>query len=135
MSRGGPDKTEVATVVQRVFLVEDQKRMEGTMADLFRSLGGFALIGTARTEAEACLWLDENAQGWDLAVIDLMLDQGTGIGVIARCRQRDHGKVVVLSSYASPAIRRHCLALGADAVFEKSDYSGFVDFCSGLSHP
>ena len=120
-------------MIQRVFLVEDQKRMEGLIADLFGMIGGFALIASAQTEAEACLWLDENPHGWDLAVVDLMLDQGTGIGVIARCRERAHGKVVVLSSYASPAIRRHCLALGADAVFEKSEYSAFTKFCSALS--
>jgi len=121
-------------VVKRVFLVEDQKRMEGLMADLFRLLRGFSLVAVAPTEAEACLWLDEHSQEWDLAVVDLMLDQGTGIGVISRCKSmRPTGKVVVLSSYASPAIRRHCLALGADAVFEKSEYSAFVGFCNQLS--
>lgn len=104
------------------------------MADLFGLLDGFSLVASARTEAEAYLWLDEHPNGWNLAVVDLMLDQGTGIGVIARCRlHRPNGTVVVLSSYASPAIRRHCLELGADAVFEKSEYDAFVAFCNELS--
>ncbi len=104
------------------------------MEDLFRSLGHFEVVASAPTEAQAYLWLEENHEGWDLAVVDLMLDQGTGIGVVSRCRtHRPSGKVVVLSSYASPAIRRHCLELGADAVFEKSEYSAFVEFCQTLT--
>lgn len=67
-------------------------------------------------------------------MIDLILDAGTGMGVLPKCRSatRD-GRAVVLSNYVSPAIQKHCLALGADAVFHKAhDMDRFIAFCTSL---
>ena len=117
----------------RVFLVEDLQRMRGLLADLFSSMGGLKIVGAASTEAEAKLWLDDHRGEWDVAVVDLVLDQGAGMEVIRRCRaEPGGGKVVVFSSYASPGVRQHCLALGADAVFDKSETSGFIAWFNEL---
>ena len=113
----------------RVFLVEDLLRMRGLLGELFDSIGGFRIIGTASTEAEGNLWLDEHPAGWDLAVIDLVLEQGAGMNVIRRCKaDPGGGSIVVFSSYATPGVRQHCLDLGADAVFDKSDTGGFISW-------
>jgi DNA-binding NarL/FixJ family response regulator len=118
----------------RVFLVEDLERMRGLMTDLFGSLGGFRVVATAGTEAEAGLWLQDNAGQWDLAVVDLVLEQGAGMNVIRNCRNDPSGgRIVVFSSYASPGVRQHCIELGADAVFEKSDTAGFIAWCDALA--
>lgn len=118
----------------RVFLVEDLKSTQGLINDLFLALGGFRIAATVTTEAEANLWLEENPNGWDLAVIDLVLDQGTGMGVIARAKALPvAGRVAVLSSYASPGVRKHCLRLGADAVFDKGEASEFIRYCAELA--
>lgn len=117
----------------RVFLVEDMRKMRGLLADLFASLGGFRIVGTASTEAEADLWLEDHPKGWDVAVVDLLLEQGSGMGVLSHCRRFGEGKVVVLSSYATPGVRKHCLELGADAVFQKDDSASFVGWCAELT--
>jgi DNA-binding NarL/FixJ family response regulator len=123
-----------AFVELRVFLVEDLQRMRGLLSDLFASMGGFRVVATASTEAEANLWLRENRDGWDLAIVDLVLDQGAGMNVIRRCRaEPGGGKVVVFSSYATPGVRAHCLELGADAVFDKSETQAFIGWCDDLS--
>lgn len=116
----------------KVFLVEDLHGMRGLLADLFSSLGGITLAADARTEAEAKLWLDEHPGEWDVAIVDLVLDQGSGIEVLRRCRaDPGGGKVVVFSSYATPGVRRHCLELGAAAVFDKSETAAFIEwFCA-----
>jgi DNA-binding NarL/FixJ family response regulator len=117
----------------KVFLVEDMKHLQVLMEELLTSLGNFQLAGTAASEAEASIWLDEHADDWDLVIADLVLDQGTGFGVVKKCRQRPAGrKVLVLSDYVTPGIHRHCLALGADAAMMKSDMPAFLDFCRGL---
>jgi DNA-binding NarL/FixJ family response regulator len=117
-----------------VFLVEDLQRMRGLLADLFASMGGLQVVGSASTEAEAKLWLDDHPGGWDVAVIDLVLDQGAGMEVIRRCKAEPNGgKVVVFSSYATPGVRQHCLDLGADAVYDKSETSGFISWFGDLS--
>ena len=118
----------------RVFLVEDLQRMRGLLADLFASIGGFTIIGMASTEAEANLWLDENSGGWDVAVVDLVLEQGSGMNVIRKCRADPQGgRVVVFSSYATPGVRQHCLDLGADAVFNKGQTAEFIAWFGDLS--
>jgi DNA-binding NarL/FixJ family response regulator len=120
-----------------LLLVEDLPQMQGVVLDLLATVGDFRLVTILSTEAEANLWLDENPGGWDLAVVDLILEQGTGLGVVARARNRPPAsKVVVFSDYATEGIRKHCLKLGADAAFQKSeDLQGFLAFCSALAHP
>lgn len=115
----------------RVFLVEDMQQVQGILADLLASLGDFRLVQAAATEAEAKLWLEEHPDEWDLAVVDLVLDQGSGMGVIPKAAGSS-GRVVVFSDYASNGIRKHCLRLGADAVFLKSQMREFMDYCSEL---
>lgn len=125
-------KLETA-VELRVFLVEDIVRMRGLLGDLFTSMGGFRIVAHATTEAEANLWLEDNPGQWDLAIVDLVLDQGAGMNVIRRCKADPHGgRIVVFSSYASPGVRQHCLDLGADAVFDKSETEGFIAWINDL---
>lgn len=111
----------------RIFLVEDLPGMRSLLEGLFATLGGLRVVGVAGTEAEAKLWLDDHVAGWDVAVVDLVLDQGSGLGLVAHCKNTTPaGKVAVFSSYASPGVVKRCLELGADAVFEKADTEGFI---------
>jgi DNA-binding NarL/FixJ family response regulator len=117
-----------------VFLVEDQQNMHSVLKELLHAVGDFRFVGSAGTEAEALSWLDSHRGQWDLCVIDLVLDQGSGISVIVRARLRGgDAKVAVLSSFVSPGIRKHCLKLGADAAFQKDgDLKAFIDFCAAV---
>ena len=118
----------------RVFLVDDERKTQSSLGDLLGTLGNFKVVGSAITEAEANLWLDENAGGWDLAIVDLLLEQGAGLSVIARCRSHsERGMVVVFSGYATAGVRGRCLELGADAVFDKADLQPMLEFCKGLT--
>ena len=117
----------------RVFLVEDLQRMRGLLGELFASMGGFTVVAHASTEVEANLWLEEHPGGWDVAVIDLVLDEGAGMNVIRRCRNDPAGgRVVVFSSYATPGVRQHCLDLGADAVFDKGETAAFIQWFNDM---
>jgi DNA-binding NarL/FixJ family response regulator len=117
----------------RVFLVDDSTKTRRLLADVLAGRG-FAFVGEAGTEAEANLWLDENLHAWDLAIIDLLLEQGAGLGVIARCRRNSQsGKVVVFSAYASPAVTSRCIELGADAVFDKTELGPMLEYCRQVS--
>lgn len=119
----------------RVFLVEDLSTMHGLLRDLFETVGGLRIVGTAATEAEAGLWLEDHPGGWDLAVVDLVLEQGSGIGVVRKaCGLRPPGaRVVVFSGYATPGVRAHCLKLGADAAFDKAQTSDFIAWLSQIT--
>jgi DNA-binding NarL/FixJ family response regulator len=130
------EQSEVEVPV-KLLLVEDLPQMQGVVLDLLATVGEFELVKSVSTEAEANLWLEENEGQWDLAVIDLILEQGTGLGVVNKARTRAHGsKVVVFSDYATEGIRKHCIKLGADAAFQKSDdLQPFLAFCRAVAHP
>jgi len=55
--------------------------------------------------------------------------------VLRRCRERNPAqRAVVLSNYVNPDIRARCMALGADAVFDKSkELDAFFDYCNEVS--
>ena len=128
---------EYFKVAIRVFLVEDMRQMQGVISDLLNVVGTFDIVCTMRTEAEAIQWLKDHPGEWDLALIDLILEQGTGMGVVPRARAAaPSAQVLVLSDYATPGVRQHCLKLGASAVFQKSqEMRAFMDYCAALVDP
>ncbi|NNU45510.1 hypothetical protein [Ramlibacter montanisoli] len=79
----------------RVFLVEDLPAMRELLVDLFTSIGNYQVVGTSSTEAEANLWIDEFPRKWDLLIVDLILAEGSGLGVV---RARACGARTGLSS-------------------------------------
>ena len=116
-------------VTVAIFLVEDLRQVEGALTDYLAGLGDFHVVATSRTEAEANHWLQEHPGQWDALVLDLVLDQGSGMNVISRARQQPGaGKIAVFSGYASEGIRQHCIALGADAVFDKAETAALADW-------
>ncbi len=120
---------------KRVFLVEDLQPMHALMQDLLSFVGGVHVVGTSGTEAEALAWLERNGGAWDVAIIDLVLAEGSGLDVIRKARQvRMDGSVAVFRSFLSPAVERHCMQLGADAVFEKSYTAPFIAWLSERVH-
>jgi DNA-binding NarL/FixJ family response regulator len=117
----------------RVFLVDDLISMHSIMRELFGAVGDVQLVATASSEGEAKLWLEDHPGEWDVAVLDLVLQQGSGMGVVRPCRElHPQGQIVIFSSYVTPVIREHCLRLGADAVFGKDETEGFVTWLHAL---
>ncbi|RZJ27157.1 MAG: response regulator transcription factor [Haliea sp.] len=119
-------------MASKAYIVEDNDLIRDNLVETLTELAGVQTIGYSSTEAGACDWLDHHPGDWDLLVIDLFLEQGTGLGVLRRCLQRAAvQKVVVLSNYATDEMRSRCLACGADAIFDKStELDLFIDFCS-----
>jgi len=115
----------------RIYLVEDNPLIRENLTSALTEMVGAAFIGWAEGERDAVDWLGNDANDWDLAIVDLFLKQGNGLGVVGACRTRAGGKkLVVLTNYATPAVRERCMALGADAVFDKSnDIERLVEFC------
>ena len=114
-----------------IFLVEDNPIIRDNLIPTLEDLVDAKVLGSAESEAEASAWLDAHPHEWQVAVVDMFLRQGSGLGVLRRCQQRlPHQRVVVLSNYATNDIRQRSLALGADAVFDKSnELDAFFDYC------
>ena len=119
----------------KTYLVEDNPTIRDNLIATLEELADIHAVGTSDSENEAKVWLQEHPQQWDLAILDLFLKQGSGLGVLAACRDRDPSqKVVVLSNYATTDIRQRCAQLGVDAVFDKSnEIDALVEYCQQQS--
>lgn len=119
-----------------IVVVEDSTAMQYAVAELVKDLGPFKVIANLRGEMEATAWLAEYPGRWHLAAIDLVLADGSGFNLLHRFRQHPNaGRIVVLSAFATPGITQKCLALGADAVFSKSEAKRFADYVITLHRP
>lgn len=115
----------------KTYIVEDNPTIRENLIGTLEELACVIAVGTAETENDGKAWLNANQQEWDLAIVDLFLKQGSGLGVLAACRDRpSKQKMVVLSNYATADIRQRCAQLGVDAVFDKSnEIDALVDYC------
>ena len=111
----------------RVFLVEDSVSLRERLGDFLSEPGKIEMIGFASTETDAVREL--LTQPVDVAIVDLNLKEGTGLGVIESVRAQ-HAKapptIIVLTNYAFPEFEAACLERGADYFFDKSTQFGAV---------
>jgi two-component system OmpR family response regulator len=121
----------------RTYIVEDNATIRENLIGTLEELACIKALGWAETENEARRWLLGHQGEWDLAIVDLFLKQGSGLGVLEACQSRQGGqRVVVLSNYATEDMRKRCAQLGADAVFDKSnEIDALVDYCMDQCTP
>jgi len=121
----------------KTFIVEDNATIRENLIGTLEELTCVEAVGTAETELEGRQWLTQNQGAWNLAIVDLFLRQGTGLGVLEACQGRHASqKVIVLSNYATADIRQRCAQLGVDAVFDKSnEIDALVSYCLEQCQP
>jgi DNA-binding NarL/FixJ family response regulator len=122
-----PTTPASAASPQRVLVVEDSQRIQSALVELLETLGGFQVAARVVGESEATDWIHHHPQGWDLAIVDLVLENGSGFHLLQRMR-REHadGRVVIFSEFVSPALHDKCMKLGAQAAFRKSELQEFI---------
>lgn len=114
------------------YIVEDSSTIRESLISTLEEMVPVTVVGYADTEHDATSWLSVHKGDWNLAIIDLFLKEGSGLGVLKGCQNRKAGqKVVVLTNYATRDIRKRCAELGSDAVFDKSNQlEELFDFCN-----
>lgn len=118
---------EVPVLIIKVFVVANSAAASLSLGE------GFKVIGVATSELAANRWLAHHPGRWQLAIIDPILADGSGYGVIRRCKAAGTGgSVIVLADFLEPSIIERCRALGADAVFRKAQTQELAAFCNSL---
>lgn len=122
----------------KAFIVEDSPVIRENLIATLEELSPVEVVGAAADESAAVQWLVAAAPAVDLVIVDIFLKSGSGLGVLRAAREPDcacrSGKLVVLSNYATPDMRRRCLELGADRVFDKSnEIDALLVYCEQLA--
>jgi DNA-binding NarL/FixJ family response regulator len=136
MSRRGESRTDPgARKTLKVFVVEDNLLLRKLIVEALTDIPSVEIVFYADNEISATNWLSSNDSAWDLLVLDLHLKQGSGVGALNWCTtRRTRQRVVVLSGELSQEVRRKCIALRADAVFDKAtEMADFMDYCRALA--
>jgi len=121
----------------QTYLVEDSPLIRESLIATLEELAPVKVVGSSEDEEGAVRWLGGHEA--DLVIVDLFLKGGSGLGVLraAQSAPTSNGhsrRHVVLSNYATPAMRERCLALGADGVFDKStEIDGLLAYCNALA--
>jgi DNA-binding NarL/FixJ family response regulator len=119
----------------KTFIVEDSPIILDNLVATLEELAPVQVVGSAPDEEGAVNWLTADGRSVDLVIIDVFLKAGSGLGVLKRAAQGNlPGKRVVLTNYATTEMRKKCLELGADRVFDKSnELDDLVMYCARLS--
>lgn len=119
----------------RIFVVEDDPRVSDTLKGLLTAIPDVRIAECAATETAAVNWLAEHQGGWNLAIVDIALAQGSGMRVLSAFRVRHpQQKLVVLGNQVGKDMRRRCRLLGADAAFDKStELEDLIDYCRRMA--
>ena len=89
-----------------------------SLVDIINADSRRRVTATADTETEA---IDIVRRGnIDIAIIDLQLRQGSGVGVLQQLGHEKSVLKIVLTNFSSPQMRQRCLDLGANYYFDKS---------------
>ena len=121
--------------ILKTYIVEDSPVIRESLIATLEELVPVKVVGTAEDEANAVAWLTRAGNEAGLVIIDIFLKSGSGMGVLRTVQlMHKERKVVVLSNYATPDVRRKCLELGADRVFDKSnEIDALIAYCGALA--
>ena len=119
----------------KIYLVEDSAVIRASLIATLEELAPVQIVDTAEDEGDAVRWMLDPANHFDLAIVDIQLRGGSGLGVISAANGlKPRHKLVVLTNYATPDMRRKCMGLGADRVFDKSnEIDALLAYCNALA--
>lgn len=108
--------------VLKVLVVEDSVDLQVLLRAMLNEIPSVEVVASVESEEAAMTALQGSCA--DLAIVDLELESGTGLGFLKAMSERvdtyARVKVVVFSNYSNLVIRHRCLSLGAKAFFDKS---------------
>jgi DNA-binding NarL/FixJ family response regulator len=106
----------------KIYIVEDSSVVRENLIDALHENAPIEVVGTAEDERSALAWLRDRSHACDLAIVDIFLKSGSGLGVLKAMGDMPNAPMrIVLSNHATPEIRVKCQQLGAGKVFDKSN--------------
>lgn len=108
-----------------IVIVEDSSSIRRLIERNLHEVPGAHIVGQAAGEAEAIALIREKRP--DLVLLDLSLSPGKGTNVLRQVRAEGIAcRIAVLTNQPLEVFRAQCLALGADAFYDKTTDIGLV---------
>lgn len=119
----------------RTYIVEDNPVILDNLIATLEELVDVQVVGSVGNEQDAVRELRARAQELDLVIVDIFLTAGSGLGVLRSAMDMKlPARRVVLSNYATADMRRQCVDMGADQVFDKSsELEELIAYCEKMA--
>jgi DNA-binding NarL/FixJ family response regulator len=119
----------------RALIVEDSALVLRELSSALQQTSAIRVVASSDSESDALKTMRVASDAYDLIVIDVFLKQGSGLRVLRDAKVlQSQARLVVLTNYATLDVRKRCISLGADRVFDKSrQLEDFIDYCSALA--
>lgn len=119
----------------RTYIVEDNPVILNNLIATLEELADVQVVGSVGNEQDAVRELRARAQELDLVIVDIFLAAGSGLGVLRSAMDMKlPARRVVLSNYATADMRRRCVDMGADQVFDKSsELEELIAYCEKMA--
>jgi DNA-binding response OmpR family regulator len=105
----------------RFFIVDPSAELSQALATTLVDLNIGVCVASASTQQAATDWLQSHSGEWDVLVLEPGLESGNGLAILEQAVvQWPQRPVVVLTHFATEAMRQYCLDQGAQAVFDKT---------------
>lgn len=119
----------------KAFIVEDSALVLRELSTELAKISAVTVVATSDGESDALKTMRLAPEAYDLIIIDVLLRQGSGLRVLRDAKVlQTRARVVVLTNYATLDVRKRCISLGADRVFDKSkQLDELLEYCSALS--
>lgn len=119
----------------KVLLIEDSPLLGSLLGAMLEELDGVAVVAIAADEAEALQALAERRP--HLAIVDLNLRAGSGLGVLRALRTQPdrYGRpaTAVFTNHAHAHLRERCRSLGVDRFFDKAlEMDALLDYVEAM---
>ena len=121
----------------RAFIVEDSALVLRELSSVLQQTSAIRVVASSDSEGDALKTMRGASGAYDLIVIDVFLKQGSGLRVLRDAKVlQSQARLVVLTNYATLDVRKRCISLGADRVFDKSkQLEEFIDDCTAIAPP
>ena len=118
----------------KALIVEDSALVLRELVSVLAATSAIHVVASADNESDALKTI-RSTTTYDLIIIDVFLKQGSGLRVLRDAKAlHPDARVVVLTNYATLDVRKRCISLGADRVFDKSrQLEDLIDYCTRLS--
>ena len=114
-------RTEVEGRELRILLIEDSELLRSRLSQMLTEPGKMRVVASAASEPEARRKIE--ADEYDVLLVDVELQEGSGIGAIRHARsvyaEPRRPLIIVLTNYPRPAVRNRCIDAGADYFLDK----------------
>ena len=119
----------------KTYIVEDNPVILNNLIATLEELADVQVVGSVGNEQDAVRELELRADELDLVIVDIFLSAGSGLSVLRSAREMNlPARRVVLSNYATADMRRRCLEMGADEVFDKSsELEELIAYCEKMA--